>query len=94
MRRVKVKKCRPFKRQTEKVALNLLYRELQAKKSKQKRATDVMAFSLFCKKIYLSSILDLHNGYMVNYTILAQLLLNIVAAMLTKTSENTPMARM
>lgn len=53
-----------------------------------------MAFSLFCKKIYLSSILDLHNGYMVNYTILAQLLLNIVAAMLTKTSENTPMARM
>lgn len=47
-------------------------------------------FSLFGQKLYLSPILDLHNGYWVSYTISDRPVLSMVTAMLTKAFETIP----
>ena len=44
-------------------------------------------FSLFGEKIYLSPILDLHNGYLVSYTISDRPILSMVTTMLDKAFE-------
>ena len=53
----------------------------------QKWVTDVTEFSLFGQKLYLSPILDLHNGYLVSYTISDRPVLSMVTTMLTKAFE-------
>lgn len=60
------------------------------KKPNQKRATDVTEFSLFGQKLYLSPILDLHNGYLVSYTLSQRPVLSMVTTMLEKASETIP----
>ena len=67
--RVRIKKYRSYKGEVGKIAPNLLNRNFYAEKPNQKWVTDVTEFSLFGRKIYLSPILDLHNGYLVSYTI-------------------------
>ena len=52
--------------------------------------TDVTEFSLFGQKIYLSPILDLHNGYLVSYTISERPVLSMVISMLEKAFETIP----
>ena len=44
-------------------------------------------FSLFGQKLYLSAILDLHNGFLVSYTISERHVLNMVTTMLDKAFE-------
>ena len=56
----------------------------------QKWATDVTEFSLFGRKLYLSPILDLHNGYLVSYTISERPVLSMVTSMLGKAFETIP----
>ena len=67
--RVRIKKYRSYKGEVGKIAPNLLNRNFYAEKPNQKWVTDVTEFSLFGQKLYLSPILDLHNGYLVSYTI-------------------------
>ena len=67
--RVRVKKYRSYKGEVGKIAPNLLNRNFHAEKPNQKWVTDVTEFSLFGQKLYLSPILDLHNGYLVSYAI-------------------------
>ena len=67
--RVRSKKYRSYKGEVGKIAPNLLNRNFYAEKPNQKWVTDVTEFSLFGQKLYLSPILDLHNGYLVSYTI-------------------------
>ena len=67
--RVRIKKYRSYKGEVGKIAPNLLNRNFYAEKPNQKWVTDVTEFSLFGQKMYLSPILDLHNGYLVSYTI-------------------------
>ena len=50
----------------------------------QKWVTDVTEFSLFGQKLYLSSILDLHNGYLVSYIISDRPVLSMVTTMLSE----------
>ena len=52
--------------------------------------TDVTEFSLFGQKLYLSPILDLHNGYLVGYAIFDRPILSMVTTMLTKAFETIP----
>ena len=52
--------------------------------------TDVTEFSLFGQKMYLSPILDLHNGYLVSYTISDQPVLGMITFMLEKAFETIP----
>ena len=67
--RVRSKKYHSYKGEVGKIAPNLLNRSFYAEKPNQKWVTDVTEFSLFGQKLYLSPILDLHNGYLVSYTI-------------------------
>ena len=67
--RVRIKKYRSYKGEVGKIAPNLLNRNFYAEKPNQKWVTDVTEFSLFGQKLYISPILDLHNGYLVSYTI-------------------------
>ena len=47
-------------------------------------------FSLFGQKLYLSPVLDLHNGYLVSYTISDRPVLGMVTSMLEKAFETIP----
>ena len=68
--RVRMKKYHSYKDEVGKIAPNLLNRDFYAEKPNQKWVTDVTKFNLFGQKLYLSTILDLHNSYLVSYTIL------------------------
>lgn len=65
---VRIKKYRSYKGETGKIAPNLLNREFHADKPNEKWVTDVTEFSLFGKKLYLSTILDLYNGEIISYS--------------------------
>ena len=88
--RVRIKKYRSYKGEVGKIAPNLLSRNFYAEKPNQKWATDVTEFSLFGEKMYLSPILDLHNGYLVSYTISDRPVLGMVTSMLEKAFETIP----
>ena len=88
--RVRIKKYRSYKGEVGKIAPNLLNRDFHAEKPNQKWVTDVTEFSLFGQKLYLSPILDLHNGYLVSYTISDRPVLSMVTTMLTKAFETIP----
>ena len=72
------------------MAPNLLDRNFYAEKPNQKWVTDVTEFSLFGQKMYLSPILDLHNGYLVSYTISDRPVLGMVTSMLEKALVTIP----
>ena len=87
---VRVKKYRSYKGEVGKIAPNLLNRNFYAEKPNQKWVTDVTEFGLFGQKIYLSPILDLHNGYLVSYTISDRPALGMITSMLEKAFETIP----
>ena len=88
--RVRIKKYRSCKGEVGRIAPNLLNRNFYVEKPNQKWVTDVTEFSLFGQKIYLSPILDLHNGYLVSYTISDRPVLGMVTSMLEKAFETIP----
>ena len=88
--RVRIKKYRSYKGEVGKIAPNLLNRDFHTEKPNQKWVTDVTEFSLFGQKLYLSPILDLHNGYLVSYSISDRPVLSMVTTMLNKAFERIP----
>ena len=88
--RVRIKKYRSYKGEVGKIAPNLLKRNFYAEKPNQKWVTDVTEFSLFGQKMYLSPILDLHNGYLVSYTISDRPVLGMITSMLEKAFKTIP----
>ena len=88
--RVRIKKYRSYKGEVGKIASNLLNRNFYAEKPTQKWVTDVTEFSLFGQKMDLSPILDLHNGYLVSYTISDRPVLGMITSMLEKAFETIP----
>ena len=88
--RVRMKKYRSYKEEVGKIAPNLLNRDFHADRPNQKWVTDVTEFSLFGQKLYLSTILDLHNGYLVSYAISDRPILSMVTTMLNKALETIP----
>ena len=81
--RVRIKKYRSYKGEVGKIAPNLLNRDFCAEKPNQKWVTDVT-------ELYLSPILDLHNGYLVSYTLSQRPVLSMVTTMLEKAFETIP----
>lgn len=67
--RVRMKKYRSYRGEVGKAAPDLLQRDFHADKPNRKWVTDVTEFSLFGQKLYLSPILDLYNGEIVQYTL-------------------------
>ena len=88
--RVRVKKYRSYKGVVGRIAPNLLNRNFHAERPNQKRVTDVTEFSLFGQKLYLSPVLDLHNGYLVSYAISERPALSMVTTMLDKAFATIP----
>ena len=88
--RVRIKKYRSYKGEVGRIAPNLLNRNFHAEQPNQKWVTDVTEFNLFGQKLYLSPILDLHNGYLVSYTISQRPVLSMVTTMLEKAFETLP----
>ena len=88
--RVRIKKYRSYRGEVGKIAPNLLNRDFCAEKPNQKWVTDVTEFHLFGQKLYLSPILDLHNGYLVSYTLSQRPVLSMVTTMLEKAFETIP----
>ena len=88
--RVRMKKYRSYKGEVGKIAPNLLNRDFYAERPNQKWVTDVTEFNLFGQRLYLSPILDLHNGYLVSYTISDRPVLSMVTTMLTKAFATIP----
>ena len=88
--RIRVKKYRSYKGEVGKIAPNLLNRNFHAEKPNQKWVADVTEFRLFGQKLYLSPIVDLHNGYLVSYTISDRPVLNMVTTMLTRAFQTVP----
>ena len=72
------------------IAPNLLNRNFHAERPNQKWVTDVTEFSLFGQKLYLSPVLDLHNGYLVSYAISERPVLRMVTTMLDKAFATIP----
>ena len=81
---------RSYKGEVGKIAPNLLNRDFHAERPNQKWVTDVTEFSLFGQKLYLSPILDLHNGYLVSYAISDRPVLSMVTTMLDKAFATIP----
>ena len=88
--RVRMKKYRSYKGEVSKIAPNLLNRDFYAETPNQKWVTGVTEFSLCGQKLYLSPILDLHNGYLASYTISERPVLSMVTTMLTRAFETIP----
>ena len=76
--RVKAKKYRSYKGEVGKIAPNLLNRDFHAENPNQKWVTDV------------TLILDLHNGYLVSYTLSERPVLSMVTTMLDKAFKTIP----
>lgn len=62
-----MKKYNSFRGEVGRVAPNLLERDFKANQPNPKWVTDVMEFALFGTKLYLSPIIDLFNGEVVDH---------------------------
>jgi transposase InsO family protein len=88
--RVRMKKYRSYRGETGKIAPDLLKREFEAAAPNQKWVTDVTEFSLFGKKLYLSTILDLFSRDIVSYTLSERPLLSMAMEMLHQAFVQIP----
>lgn len=79
---VRMKKYKSYKGAFGKAAPNILNRNFAAKKPNEKWVTDVTEFKLFGQKLYLSPILDLFNGEIINYTLQSRPTFDLVETML------------
>lgn len=82
--KVRMKKYRSYKGEVGRIAPSILARDFKTSKPNQKWATDVTEFSLFGKKCYLSPIIDLYNGEIIDYNITHRPTLDLVINMLDK----------
>jgi len=81
---VRIKKYRSYKGEIGKIAPNLLSRNFIASKPNMKWVTDVTEFSLLGSKLYLSPILDLYNGEIIEYEISKRPVFSMITNMLDK----------
>lgn len=69
---------------------NILQRQFTASEPYHKWTTDITEFKAFGKKLYLSVILDMYNGEIVNYTLTDSASLASVQELLTVATMNLP----
>jgi transposase InsO family protein len=87
---VRMKRYRSYKGEIGEKAPNLLERDFNATEPNQKWVTDITEFHLFGSKVYLSPIIDLHNGEIISYTISDHPRFNDVMTMLSLAFEKIP----
>lgn len=79
---VRMKKYRSYKGNVGHIAPNHLNRDFRADKMNQKWVTDVTEFHLFGEKRYLSPIMDLCNGEIIAFKVMARPVYELVSDML------------
>ena len=81
---VRPKKYRSYKGQTGRVAPDLLQRQFTADRMNQKWTTDVTEFNVAGQKLYLSPVMDLHNGEIIAFETAKRPAFQLVQNMLAK----------
>ena len=84
---VRMKKYRSYRGEVGKVAPNLLARDFHAAKPNQKWTTDITEF---CRKLYLSPVLDMYNGEIISYAISERANFEQITEMLDKAFARIP----
>ena len=87
---VRIKKYRSYKGEVGKIAPNILKRDFNTTEPNQKWTTDITEFALFGTKLYLSPILDMYNGEIINYEISDRPVLGQVLRMLDSAFAKIP----
>jgi len=81
---VRPKKYRSYKGQAGHVAPDLIQRQFAARRMNQKWATDVTEFNVAGEKLFLSPLMDLHNGEIIAYEMARRPIFKLVRDMLNK----------
>ena len=81
---VRPKKYRSYKGQAGRVAPDLLKRQFSAKRMNQKWVTDVTEFNVAGEKLFLSPVMDLHNGEIIAFETARRPVFKLVKDMLGK----------
>lgn len=81
---VRPKKYRSYKGQAGRVAPDLLQRQFSASRMNQKWTTDVTEFNIAGEKLFLSPVMDLHNGEIIAFETARRPIFKLVKAMLDK----------
>ena len=81
---VKLKKYKSYKGEVGRTAPNLLNRKFKAKRARHKLVTDVTEFKVAGKKLFLSPVMDLHNGEILAWEMATRPVYEMVDKMLMK----------
>lgn len=81
---VRPKKYRSYKGQAGRAAPDLLQRQFTAKRMNQKWTTDVTEFNVAGEKLFLSPVMDLHNGEIIAFEMARRPIFKLVKDMLDK----------
>jgi putative transposase len=81
---VRPKKYKSYKGEVGRTAPNRLKRKFKAKRANQKWVTDVTEFKVADKKLFLSPVLDLHNGEIIAFETAEKPVFDMVESMLKK----------
>lgn len=81
---VRPKKYRSYKGQAGRVAPDLLQRRFSAERMNQKWTTDVTEFNVAGEKLFLSPVMNLHNGEIIAYETARRPIFKLVKNMLDK----------
>jgi putative transposase len=84
------KKYHSYRGKVGKIASNLLKRNFKAVRPNSKWTTDITEFKLLGQKLYLSPIMDLFNGEIINYTVSCNPSFHPVAEMLKGAFQKIP----
>jgi putative transposase len=84
MSMVRPKKYRSYKGQAGRVAPDLIQRRFKAERMNQKWVTDVTEFSIAGEKLFLSPVMDLHNGEIIAFETATRPVFKLVKDMLDK----------
>lgn len=87
---VRPKKYQSYKGDAGRPAPNRLKRRFLAKRPNQKWVTDVTEFAVAGEKLYLSPVMDLHNGEIIAYETAARPSFELVSSMLRKALAKLP----
>jgi len=83
-RQRRAKKYNSHRGEVGRTAPNILKRKFQADEPSKKWVTDITEFSVAGKKLYLSPVLDLHNGEIVTFTMGERPVFDLVKQMVLK----------
>lgn len=87
---VRPKKYQSYKGEAGRTVPDLMKRRFHAKRPNQKWVTDVTEFAVAGEKLYLSPVMDLHNGEIIAYETATRPSFDLVSTMLRKALAKLP----